>query len=288
MGHHYVPQHYLRGFATNSDAGEIWQFDKATGRYSTRPLSIVTVAQQRRFFDTLTEQRLAAEVEGPTIAILERLRNSKSRSVVLLEAERWQLATYIATMMLRVPHSRARANAMLPEAIDSVTSELRTAFSDLADAGEISSDLSKKRISEIAAAAESVRQELPANIKETIESPWPRHNLIEMLVAMEWFFARAPSDESFITSDNPGFFFPEFGLGTPNSEFTFPVASDLALFGSRRVQTKGKRVVSLTKFVREANRRLIGSATRFIYSCAAFPWVAEMSQGIPRLNQIGR
>ncbi len=78
MGKHYVPQEYLRGFATPDDPDQIWMFDKATKQWSRA--AIDKVAQQRDYFTPEVEARLTAEVENPANISLKKLRGDNAFS----------------------------------------------------------------------------------------------------------------------------------------------------------------------------------------------------------------
>ena len=56
MGHHYVPQEYLRGFAAPEQAGTIWMYDKQTDAFKRLPIK--AVAQEADFYDQDTEAEL--------------------------------------------------------------------------------------------------------------------------------------------------------------------------------------------------------------------------------------
>ena len=111
MGHHYVPQKYLRGFTDSSCPDALWQFDKKTLSYSVQPVSIAKIAQQRSFYDADTERLLNELVERPGNRVLDKLR---SGDLSLEDEERAHLSVYIATMLKRVPHHRAKGEAMAP------------------------------------------------------------------------------------------------------------------------------------------------------------------------------
>jgi hypothetical protein len=111
VGHHYVPKKYLRGFAHPSCPNALWQFDKKTHSFSEQPASIARIAQQRLFYDADTERMLNESVEAPGNRVLDKLR---SGDLSLEDEERVYLSVYIATMLKRVPHHRAKTRAMVP------------------------------------------------------------------------------------------------------------------------------------------------------------------------------
>jgi hypothetical protein len=56
MGHHYVPQKYLRGFAELGNDDAIWMYDKKLRKF-TNP-GIKSVAQEAGFYSEEVEQQL--------------------------------------------------------------------------------------------------------------------------------------------------------------------------------------------------------------------------------------
>lgn len=254
MGHHYVPQEYLRGFTHPSCPKALWQFDKDTQTFSAEPASIAKIAQQRSFYEDDAERMLNELVEIPGNRVLRKLRLG---DLDLADEERVSLSVYIATMLKRVPHRRAKATGMAPQVLTKVTSELRDQIRAYADAGQISPDTAVKRLAETDTAAAKFSAEMPDNVRDQIRSPWPTETMVDLVYRMHWRFVCTVGGQYFVTTDNPAFFFGCYGLGTKHSELTFPVSSELAIFGSWTPVTKSNGIVHRTQFVKEANRRLI-------------------------------
>jgi hypothetical protein len=101
MGHHFVPQAYLRGFQDPSRPGFIWV--QARRESNPRSASIEDVAQSRGFYDAETEHLLASPVEGPANPVLAKLRAGELPT----ERERVALAVYLATMTPGSPTRRS-------------------------------------------------------------------------------------------------------------------------------------------------------------------------------------
>jgi hypothetical protein len=284
VGHHYVPQKYLRGFTDSSCPDALWQFDKKTLSFSEQPAAITKIAQQRSFYEDDTEQLLDILVERPGNSVLDKLR---SGDLSLVDEERVHLSVYIATMLKRVPLHRAKGEAMAPGILRDVTAELREQIRAYVHAGEISPETAEKRLTETDAVEAKFASEIPCNIREQIRSPWPTETMISHLYGMHWRFVCADSDDCFLVTDNPAFFFECYGIGTENSEFTFPVSCNLAIFGSWTPIVNGNRISRRTQFVKEANRRLISAASRFIYSRGKFDWIRTVSaKDKPYLSRI--
>ena len=71
MGHHFVPQRYLRNFEDPSRPGFIWLHDKRGG--AARLVPIKQVAQAKGFYTAETEASLARDVEAPGNAVIRKL-----------------------------------------------------------------------------------------------------------------------------------------------------------------------------------------------------------------------
>ena len=278
MGHHYVPQKYLRAFTGPSCPNALWQFDKKALSYSKQPVSIAKIAQQSSFYGANTEQLLNELVEGPGNRVLDKLR---SGNLSIKDEDRIHLSVYIATMLKRVPYHRAKGAAIAPGVLREVTHELREQIRAYANAGRIPTEIARKRLAETDAAEAKFSSEMPDNVREQMRSPWPAKGIIRLVHGMHWRFVCADGDDYFVTTDNPAFFFECYGLGTENSEFTFPVSSSLAIFGSWTPVAKGNAISRQTRFVKEANRRLISAALRFVYSRDKVDWIPKVAAKDP-------
>jgi hypothetical protein len=216
--------------------------------------------------------------------VLDKLR---SGNLSLKDEDRIHLSVYIATMLKRVPYHRAKGAAMAPAVLREVTHELREQIRAYANAGRISTEIARKRLAETNGAEAKFSSEMPDNVREQIQSPWPTGPMIRLVYGMHWRFVCAEGDDYFVTTDNPVFFFECYGLGTENSEFTFPLSCSLAIFGSWTPVARGRGICRQNRLVKEANRRLISAALRFIYSRDKEDWIREVaSKDRPRLNRI--
>jgi hypothetical protein len=247
-------------------------------------VSIARIAQESSFYDPDTERRLNELVERPGNRVLNKLR---SGDLSLNDKERFHLSVYIATMLWRVPHRRAKGEAMAPGVLTDVTGELREQIRAYAHAGEISAETAGKRLAETDAVEARFASRIPDEVREQIRSPWPAKSVIDLVYRMHWRFICADDDEYFLVTDNPAFFFEGYGLGTERSELTFPVSWSLAIFGSWTPVANGNSVRRGTPFVKEANRRLISAALRFIYSRRKSDWIRKVAaKEQPHLSRI--
>jgi hypothetical protein len=279
MGHHYVPQEYLRGFASSGDPGLIWTYDKKT--HFCRCLPIRNVAQEPKFYDPDVEAELAQRLEGPANIILAQLRAGDS----ITPQQRTHFAIYIATMMKRVPRRRriAREN-ILPKALDETVEKF---IADLKTS--IASD---EQLAARLAEAERVRDEFrvdpPKEVIDHIKAPWPTVAMIKAIASMTWRLAFTQGPQLFVTSDNPAFFFDAFGVGTAQSEVSFPLSPNLALLGSRQGESGATLFVEVRQIVvREVNRRTVANAERLIFANEQQRWLpALISKSRSHLSRI--
>jgi hypothetical protein len=102
------------------------------------------------------------------------------------------------------------------------------------------------------------------------------------LKKMCWCLCSAPKERNFITSDFPvvvrfgkgkNFAFGG-GFGHPTAQVTFPISPKVCLYLSRTYRRKAVLVDS--SFVKEANRRMVINAERYIFA-------SQLSEGIEKL-----
>src|SRR5665213_113840 len=121
MGHHSVPQAYLRAFESSPESGAIWMYDKRTK--SAKHVPIKVVAQSPDYYEQHVERELS-EVEGPAHAALARVIRDREIS----SAERDILAYYVAVMMYRVPRQRRKREEMIPGVLEDT---IRSVLADI-------------------------------------------------------------------------------------------------------------------------------------------------------------
>lgn len=104
--HHYVPQGYLRGFATEKGRIVALPLDRSRTSFTS---SVRNVAAQTHFHtvDGLEEpdefEKALSGVEGEAISIIGKLEESK---FPLSESDRWMFSYYIALQSVRGPDTR--------------------------------------------------------------------------------------------------------------------------------------------------------------------------------------
>jgi hypothetical protein len=282
MGHHYVPQEYLRAWEVPGSPGMILTNDKK--ELTSKPLPIKRVAQAPGYCEAEVEAELNARLEGPANIILEELRNLRP----ITEEQRIHFAIYTATMMKRVPRRRRiNRDDILPKALTSTIDRMLAEIQAWA-ATTTNMELVAQRLAEIERIRKQFEEEPPKEVTDQIESPWPTKKMIEVVAAMAWrlVFTRGP--QYFVTSDNPAFFFEGLGVGTPEGEIAFPLSPSVAFMGSNQGTPGSIKLIEVRqKIVREVNRRMAAGAERFVFTREPELWLLEtMKKRRPYLSRI--
>ncbi|WP_372724786.1 DUF4238 domain-containing protein [Novipirellula sp.] len=275
MGHHYVPRKYLKGFTDPSEPLGLWQFDKKTNSYSRVRASIAKIAQEPGYYDGEVESLLNELVEIPGNRALDQLRLG---NFTLSEDDRLSLATYMATMTHRVPVHRAKADKMGPDVLKDVTARMRDEIRQCGREKNILERLVEQRIAELDEIETRMSESLPPEVQDSMYCPWPSARTIGLIYTMHWRFVHAASDQKFVTSDNPVFYFEYYGLARRESEITFPVSSELAIFGNWVPFRPDGEFVDDKKLVKEVNRRTVIGAHRFVFTRRREPWLGKVAK----------
>jgi hypothetical protein len=281
MGQHYVPREYLRGFASDAKRTSIWMFDKERVRWSQAAIS--KVAQRRGYFSPDIEKQLNVSIERPGNEALRRLRSGDSLSANNAEA----LISYIGVMLMRVPAKRRRTLAVVPSAIDETVDETEQELRQL-----MTSDNQARVeaiLSEVNSYADLCRRNAATHFASIVENPWPTDSVLASLRSMSWRLVRFVEASPILTSDNPAFFFSAYGIGSPESEVTFPISPLVALLGSRTgIAGTLTTVQGRPALAKEVNRRMIVGAERFVFSNFSFDWASKVAKRKPfELSRMG-
>lgn len=268
MGHHFVPQRYLRNFENPSRPGFIWLHDKRGG--PTRLARIAQVAQVRGFYSAETEVSLARDVETPANAVIRKLTGD----MPITPVERVQLAYYIGVMLKRVPARRRRSAEMMPGVLADVVAKVRDQLRAIASTVQADPELLARRLREVDAAERKLASQPPPEVLEQILEPWPSEGMLRALFGMTWRVLVATGPQYFATTDNPAFFFRAYGLAREESELSFPLSTTHALHGSWRKAGTDLIFLRATQvIVKEINRRLASEAERLAFYHEPAPWL---------------
>jgi hypothetical protein len=279
MGKHWVPQELLRGFSPPDRPGHVWMFDRQTGQWSCPVIS--KAAQQKDYYSPEAETWITTVIEGPGHRALNRIRAGEELSA----DERAALALYMAAMHGRVPKTHQRQLENAPELLDETVGRLRA---DLIEVfAESDPVLLDRQLAELERVRTEYHRELPTDLVQDIRTPRPSIEQVTILASMTWRVLTAPPGMFFVTSDDPLFFFPSYGIGNPESETTFPVSSTVAIVGSHQGPEGATIAITPRATLVRVTRRTISAADRFIYSPRRANWIETVAEKRrPRLSRI--
>ena len=272
MGKHYIPQEYLRQFVPMNEPEKVWRCDRQTRQFKLLP--IAAVAQSPSFYFDEDERALNEAIEGPAQGPLQKLRNSEQ----IDSDERQKIALYIQLMMTRVPHAKDKRRKLLKDRYLDLYAEaeqrLLKKSSDLPP--NLMEDLKREdnrwKVSDI--------DQLPSDLLDELvkrQIIYPR--IVETVYAMTWRIIRSNVPRTFLTSDNPVFYFEGLGLGHPDAEITFPLASQAVLHASWQGFREGLEFTpARPQLAMEINRHTVCGADRFLFFCENAKWVKEIAK----------
>ena len=213
MGYHYVPQYYLRHFATPEDPNKIWMYDKCSKEFKRLPIK--NVAQSSGFYSEEDERALSERIEGPAQGPLDQLRNGQQVGV---EGRR-AVAVYLESMIKRGPRTRRKMIEKAPQKKNELISEIR----GNPELPASRFNLSQEELLQIIEQWEHKFDSRPLSMRhELIRRQWSSQAVIACIFSMTWRVIRADDSHRFITSDNPVFFDEGYGLKPPLGEFSPP------------------------------------------------------------------
>jgi hypothetical protein len=235
INHHFLPQLYLKGFVESQGSPFVWVYSKGAGynpgerRDKNNPCrTSIRIAGARKGFYALRDEKgmmdfntyedLLEKLEKPANPVFAKIRAQK----MIDESDRQILASYIVTLMKRVPRGQEKltslwfkAHRMLNEAvdIDRIVSRIEA---------QVSEDTEKL------ARLEEARREY-ASVMKKFGAEMPRDSLLNQTVAdariapvlcqMTWYFLIAPKGQRYLTGDNPVFYFENIGIANLGSQW---------------------------------------------------------------------
>lgn len=271
MGKHYIPRFYLRRFIESNSQDQIFVYEI---RKNKKPFktNIKNIAQERDYYSDEVEKRLCDEIENPVAPVLNKIFNHQKISI----EERLKLAIFMSVFLKRVPRHRIRMNEYEPDIMNSVFSDLYERLNELSEKNPEKKELIIKRRSEAQKFQEEWKKELPKEIIEKVQRPVPNRKIIELLFKMTWIFYTVSEGSKLITSDNPVFFHEGIGLGNTESEISFPLSSNIVLWGSYKPYVEEYYPVK-ESLIKEFNRRTVKLATRYIFYHKDREWLYKLA-----------
>ena len=232
------------------------------------------VAQQSSFYDRETEQRLANEIENPANPVLQKVRNRET----LGPEEKETLCRYIAVMDTRIPEGKRRVRATFRRESKPLLEWFNEYLSTLAGPNASKSrsvEVLKRRVQQL---CETWSENPPDGIWQSVILSRQKSSSVKAMSSMTWCFLIANLGESFVTSDNPIFIFRHLGIGHEESELTFPISSDIALFASHLQDWPDGCFIPASQVVtRQVNLRTVRQASRYVFHHCEASWVFKLA-----------
>ena len=281
MGDHYIPQYYLKGFASSGN-DMVWVYEK--GGLLKFQSQIKNIAHETDYYSPEVERYLANEIEDPANSVIKKIRDRKQ----LTQSEKEKLAIYMVVMLKRVPQSKIRMKKMAPAVAQSLQQKWDKEISKLILENPSQTDLFEKRRAEIKANLNKYSKNLPKDFWLELIPPERTPNIVKVIPKMTWLFLTCETFPAFLTCDNPVFYFQGIGVGKLESEITFPISSNIVLWATWRSGIQEGYSQIKNQAIKEINRRTATNATRFIYHAKDEDWIPRfINKQEHRLNLFG-
>lgn len=269
MRTHYVPQHYLKGFCSAATPAILSRYEKGSRKVLTTTTK--NLAQQCDLYPAEVEEFLATQIEQPANAVLDRIKER----VPLAVEDKAVLASYMMTMLKRVPHALTRLEEAAPKAMESVLGELDAAIANWIAEDPSKAEILTKRRDEARQICARYEASLPREFWYDLIPPETAPRALAALGAMTWRFLTFDQEPEFMTSDNPVFFFEGIGIGYQHSEVTFPISKNIVLWATWRTDLEEGFFPTSQRIVREINSRTVSAATRYVFYSQKVKWVVS-------------
>jgi hypothetical protein len=282
MGDHYVPQHYLRGFSDPPLFSKIWVYEKgSTQKFQS---SIKSVANEKQRWPPHVEKYLANKIEAPANFVLDKIRSRQ----LISQSDKDVLSAYMVVMMQRVDRGLERMKEIAPEIIEQIFTTLEKQIQTDIEKNPSRRDALTKVLHELPILKLKYTAEFPIEIWYQNLTPDGLPQIRAILPQMTWVFFTADKKQPFLTNDNPIVFFEWEGVGKPNSEIVFPISSEIVLWATWRKNIVDNQYATAKEaIIREINRRVVHSATKYVYYSIEADWVVNLvNKKNIRLNRI--
>ncbi len=266
MGNHYIPQYYLRGFCPGFGR-TIWVYDKQKARkFQTQIKSIANICG---LYPQELEKYLAEDIENPANQVLDKIHGREP----LTPGDKITFSNYIAVMWKRVPETKNRLKKSAPEIIAGLREKFHRDLDEAVSKGLANADFAQRRKQEIDEILDRFSNEPPADIWHQVIPIERSPEITASLATMTWRFITFDEKQVFLTGDNPVFFHSNLGIGSPESELSFPISSHVTLWATRRIDLAEGYLPGRMSFVKEMNRRIASLATRFVFQGEDEDWI---------------
>jgi hypothetical protein len=273
---HYLPQSFLRGFATS--VGEVWRYDRVTAEVKRLPPKVI--GAERDLYTLVTGEEVSHEIEnkwfnpidGPFLSILRKIESKKR----LGAGDVLDLANFVAYFRVRTPASIREAEmtmkqfeSLLPDDRDSVKYHSEPKPPDPGSTPE----------------SFVLKEERADYVEASRGEPRIRNEVLRMLVSnglalsrglvgLEWSFLFAASGRAFVVGDNPFVIVPPTdhdveltGVGpfTPSAAIFVPLSRGACVRLTSPGQARSLRKRVGADEVRAVNACQVLNSERYIF-----------------------
>ena len=280
MGDHYVPRYYLKGFSQN-DGKTIYVYDKTDHRcFGTQ---VKSIANETNYYSPQVEAYLANTIEAPANDVLKKIRDRVKISI----NEKQILSAYMTCMIKRVPKGKEKLKEIAPRSAETVRQKIDILLNEAISKQPNRNKFIEKRREEIGEIIDRYAKDPPKEIWLTNMPPEKSPRVFAALSSMTWCFLTFDEYSAFLTSDNPLFFFADIGIGKPESEVTFPISSNIALWATWRSDLQEGYFPTNSQVIKELNRRTCSIATRYAFHSQKQDWILSLlTKGRWQLNRL--
>jgi len=217
--HHFIPQTYLRGFATDDDSERVYFYDRRIADKGVTKRLIQDVCSQNNLYRLLMDDgEYKDDLEQDFATIAEP--TFKDIVVKLLDCaplspkEKSEFAAYISLQIIRTPASREMYNAMSTEVMNRATNKQWEKLLDDQERQRVMSEMKEETGFDTSVLTKEDIQGIidGTKFKTTWTIPkenWLKHTMEIMgmifraFERMHWRIYFAAPGTAFITSDNP-------------------------------------------------------------------------------------
>ena len=217
--HHFVPQTYLRGFASDDDSERIYFYDRRIADKGATKRLIEDVCSQNNLYRLLMddgtlkddiEETFATIAEPKFKEIVSKLLDKQALSY----EDKSEFSAYISLQIMRVPASREVYNAMATEFWDRESKEQWKKLLDDQEREKAYKQIYEETGVDVSALSKDDIQGIIDGTKFKTDWTIPKENWIKDTMEnmamifraferMHWRIYFAPPGAAFITSDNP-------------------------------------------------------------------------------------
>ena len=274
---HYVPQAYLKGFATAD--GKIFMYFKTQEKVIHT--SLFNVANELHYWSDEIETFLANEVEEPANPVIEKLRQKQPISV----DEKFLLSCYMITMVKRTPKGQARMRELFPTAFNRSSEKARNYYEQLRTRHPEMEEFAKEQLNTLETLSHDIISEIQQSTWERILAPDMTPESAEAIAKMRWSIAIAGKKKGFVTTDNPVIFTQRTGIKPPHGQVLFPISTKAALWATWRTDVPIGYFNVNDDFVDEANTWLIKDALKYVFYQSHKNWIETALRNLRKRSE---